>query len=791
MTNKLLRLLALAALANLGAPGTVHAQKLALDAEVGYDGRFVEGLPARCRVTVENPGGAFEGKLIAKQPDRGWTTETPVSVSARGESVYNMMFYQPRHFVSGTVIELRKGNSLVGASRISASPLGMDETALCVIGESSQRLSRLNGLVYPGFGAPRQIAGSYAGGPEQGIMAISGTAFPKVTAKAVLAIPSSEAFENSHLYSPARTVILSGFSPRDASPKALEAIRNFASQGGMVLVTAEPDVARFRDKFYSEILPVNVNGAGQLSLPGGSSAFAANVTAKSGARTVESIGGRGVLFARPFGLGQVAFLSVDPGSNVLQAWAGFDGMFKTALSLQQMRMPLRLGDDIHEPIVTSMSTFAHEAPPSTLIVGLFLAAYVIFLVPLNYLFVTRRDRKEWGWVSTPAIVVAFSVVAWLIGVGMRGNELLLNQFAMLESGADGRGQISSLASLFSPATSRYELSVPSGSLVTGIRKEPSPYGGAPDDKTRIVHQVGQDADRVHVNSLMWTGTNLHIQYPASDAGGLEADLMYSGTLRGNIANKSRRDLEKVYVYYQGHTYSLGALRAGGTASVQSGSAATSQPTPSPAPGTPPKAPPPTPGSSVTKDVPGPVLADRLMVEVRQLAQYRHDHTAEAIVVARQADAAQNIRISRKASKESASVWIAYVPVRIAGGMQVQVRGYPYLWGGKLMPGRGDIRDNAYYSGGGSGAGDTDFRVAFQVPAAGSPDYLGLGIDSSTVRDPKVWNWQRSDWDNLSWGLTGATGMNPAVHLSPSGNVLVSLTHIPGTQTPWPTLTAGY
>ena len=47
-----------------------------------------------------------------------------------------------------------------------------------------------------------------------------------------------------------------------------------------------------------------------------------------------------------------------------------------------------------------------DAPPFGTI-GLFLAAYLICLVPVNYAILKRRDRKEWAWVTTPAIVFAF------------------------------------------------------------------------------------------------------------------------------------------------------------------------------------------------------------------------------------------------------------------------------------------------------------------------------------------------------------------------------------------------
>ena len=112
--------------------------------------------------------------------------------------------------------------------------------------------------------------------------------------------------------------------------------------------------------------------------------------------------------------------------------------------------------------------------PGFAFIGLFLLAYIVVLVPVNYTVLKRRDRRELAWVTVPIIIVAFSGLAYAVGYGTKGGQVLLAQAGIVEAWA-GQSAAPALAylGLFSPAKSRYNLSTEDGSVPLLPVEQPS------------------------------------------------------------------------------------------------------------------------------------------------------------------------------------------------------------------------------------------------------------------------------------------------------------------------------
>ena len=76
--------------------------------------------------------------------------------------------------------------------------------------------------------------------------------------------------------------------------------------------------------------------------------------------------------------------------------------------------------------------------PGADVVGLFLLAYVLILVPINYLVLKRLDKKEWAWVTVPALVAVFAVTTYGVGYAAKGSSVFVNRAAVLETTAGER-----------------------------------------------------------------------------------------------------------------------------------------------------------------------------------------------------------------------------------------------------------------------------------------------------------------------------------------------------------------
>jgi hypothetical protein len=204
--------------------------------------------------------------------------------------------------------------------------------------------------------------------------------------------------------------------------------------------------------------------------------------------------------------------------------------------------------------------------PGFAFIGFFLVAYIVALVPLNYFLLKRRDRRELAWVTTPVIIFAFSGLAYLVGYGTKGGQVLLAQAGIVEAWA-GRhaAPVVTYYGLFSPGKSRYDLSAADGAVPL-IPADP----GNPQARRELRMLEGDQFALKEVPVDMWD-MGLFRGDSLLDLGqGFTADLHESqGAISGRVTNHTPFDLEEVALFGRGRVLATwGSLRRGETRAVR-------------------------------------------------------------------------------------------------------------------------------------------------------------------------------------------------------------------------------
>lgn len=202
-----------------------------------------------------------------------------------------------------------------------------------------------------------------------------------------------------------------------------------------------------------------------------------------------------------------------------------------------------------------------DAPPMGTI-ALFLGAYLVCLVPVNYAILKRRDRKEWAWVTTPAIVLLFSTLAYGIGFGIKGGRVFLSRVGVIEATAGAPvGAGHSYVGLFSPRKTRYDLAI---SEPRGLLSEWQPHSSDDQGRALTVHQeerwsaTGAELD-------MWSMRVFSVEHPVDLGEGIVARWdrpPMPESLAGSITNRTPYDLEGCWLIVGGRAFSLGDLARG-------------------------------------------------------------------------------------------------------------------------------------------------------------------------------------------------------------------------------------
>jgi hypothetical protein len=211
-----------------------------------------------------------------------------------------------------------------------------------------------------------------------------------------------------------------------------------------------------------------------------------------------------------------------------------------------------------------------KAPPASAI-ALFLFAYLLLLVPINYLILKRLDRREWTWATVPILVTLFSVGAYVFGYALKGTQMLQNTVTLCEMGANrGESVVTASVGVFSPRQTNYDLSTTIRDTTFWTPQQFQSYGRSNQEYGPLEIASGGDAGRdasVHIRNAdisMWAMRVFAARTHVIKMGrGVAANLTQDGQqLSGTVTNNTDRPLEQVSLYFGGSRTDLGSLAPG-------------------------------------------------------------------------------------------------------------------------------------------------------------------------------------------------------------------------------------
>jgi hypothetical protein len=406
-------------------------------------------------------------------------------------------------------------------------------------------------------------------------------------------------------YQAADMVVLGNVSERDFSPEQAAALRDYVATGGTLVVSGGPNWNRLATPFFANLLPVTVTGGTTLRSSGGlsplagaagpSSSYAAVVgRPKPGSQVLASEGGVPLVVRGNQGSGRVVFVAFDPSAPPFRNWDAVDTFWKNLLTDQRTPSVVRtisdrdLGEQFGGYNPNSGQSKLADAPyaipqldiPAFYIVAVFLLAYIIVLVPVNYFVLKARDKKEYAWVTTPAIVLLFSVGAYMIGYGFKGGRTLIVKAGLVEA-QEGQDTAPSLfyAGLFSPRKTSYDIRLAGANAAAGnesatLFSEPGVNRAAPP-----IRSVQGDASYVEDYAVdMWAMRVLKAEGVVRLKGGITATLQSQGKkVTGTIRNGSQYSLDDCYVVGANQLTPIGSVPANQQVTVDASAAQAARP----------------------------------------------------------------------------------------------------------------------------------------------------------------------------------------------------------------------
>ncbi len=543
------RILALAAVL-FSALGPVAAPAAAADsptmaARVLVAGHARVGSWVAISVHLTNDGPPVSGELRLAAGTQGQTRfGTAVDLPTQADKTY-VLYAQPPTFGSELKVELTDGTKTILSTKAQFTVHDASQLVVAVIAEHPERI--VSGIDLP----------------------------PNVNqvAPLILDLTPDDLPERVEAWTSIDRIVWQDTEADRLSPLQLSALRGWLAGGGRLVIAggtigpaalaAFPDaMLPFRPVVTTDVPAANLTGLlGQLPLD------ATTIPALSGelieGRTLATVGGRVVAAERAYGSGSVTLLGFDPGV----AWIA---KTDTARELWRRLLPTRsfgglsfFDDNLLVGAVSQLPALALP-PIGGLIV--ILLVYILLIGPINYLVLRRLDRREWAWFTMPALIVVFAVGAYGFGAALRGNELVVNEVAIVRGApgaTDGTAQV--YLGVFSPTRGVYQVRVPGGALLS------APINGdffATTGTANTLDVLQGDPARVRdlgvgFSSLRAIRAETAVKVPL-----VQTDLrLEDGRIKGTVKNASGQRLERPAVVLGQTVVTLDDLEPGATATV--------------------------------------------------------------------------------------------------------------------------------------------------------------------------------------------------------------------------------
>ncbi|HEY6012646.1 MAG TPA: hypothetical protein VIU37_01515, partial [Candidatus Limnocylindrales bacterium] len=527
------------------ATGAAAADLPTIEAHALLSGNARIGSWMAIQVHLVNDGPAVTGELRLAGGTQGQTRfGTAVDLPTQSDKRY-LLYVQPPAFGSELEVILADGDRKVVSTKVKFAIHDATQLMVAVVAEHPDGIVANLGLL-----------------PNQ-----------NQVAPLVMSLTPEELPERVEAWSALDRVIWQDVDADRLSPAQLEALRGWVAGGGRLVIaggTAGPKVlGAFPDTLlpYRPVTTTDVPAASLSGLLGDLPEDATTLPALSGelidGRALATVGGRVVAAERAYGSGQVSLLGFDPTANWIVDSKAAQGLWRRLLPARTSS-GLSFADD--SMLVSAVSQLPSLALPPVGGLIVLLAAYILLIGPVNYLILRRLDRREWAWLTMPVLVVVFTVGAYGFGIALRGNDVIVNEVAIVRGAVgatDGTGQI--YLGVFSPSRGQYQLQVPGGALLS------SPINGDVFGGTGAASQLDVlqgDPARVRnldvgFGSLRTIRAETAVTVPLVDT-----DLrLEDGRLRGTVKNDSAETLHDAVVVLGGTVAPLKDLAPGAVATV--------------------------------------------------------------------------------------------------------------------------------------------------------------------------------------------------------------------------------
>ncbi len=409
----------------------------ALSAAAGFEGRYRPGAWVPVRIEVNNPGEALEAMVEVVGEDTTRYAQ-PISIPAQG--VTTAQLYVPLDWARNSLpVRLRQGETLLAEVEAKLRPLSPGDRLIGVIGASLQ--------------------------PES-VSALLGTALALDNQWRVAELLPADLPAQALAWESLDVLLISGDLALGEGQRA--ALQTWVELGGQMLM------AGVIPSGLADLSPAQTLGLTVLRSPSALSLYAPTaplpgpfsalrLAPRTEANVLLSQDDLPLIIRSYVGRGSVQVTAFT--TSALAGWEGRANLWSSLTASPINRPPWAGGISGWASAHQALWTVPDYPLPSLGLILSFTFLYTLLVGPVNFMVLTRMQRRTWAWGTVAGLSVLFTLGAWAIGQASHSGKVIVHQLAVVQAppGAT-RGRADVLIGVFAPRRGRYSLQAESALL---------------------------------------------------------------------------------------------------------------------------------------------------------------------------------------------------------------------------------------------------------------------------------------------------------------------------------------
>lgn len=365
-------------------------------------------------------------------------------------------------------------------------------------------------------------------------------------------------------------IALTSIDASQLRPDQVGALERYVRNGGALVLVGGPDWQETLRPLPASLVPGTLVGSASVSDLSGLKAVTGSAPPRK--RTTISVlthprglvrasqGGVPLVVQRAMGSGQVLYLAFDPQLDPIAPWKDHTALasalvhwaapgaigrsnlptsFNSRGPMQFCCGPVDLSNEV--------SNVPAAALPSLILFIVLTVFYVLLLGPLNFVVLRRLRRREWSWITIPALAALCMATTFGVAFHLKGNAVLVNTVGTISlQGSHGPYPATVYAGLFAPLRGDYHLTYDRPALPS-VLAQPYFYNGPGSPTSNPVTLRFSEGRQTRVDFLsmnMWSMREVSLHTSINVTGTLKSQLSLdrSGRLIGTIHNGTNLDL---------------------------------------------------------------------------------------------------------------------------------------------------------------------------------------------------------------------------------------------------------